>query len=232
MDTQTPQASGAVKESKYLWLLIALLVLAVLIPIHKELGIESTVGEGHVLSALLVVVLIAGVRSICRSSLLRVVGTVLWIGGFLFHILLPATHVHDVLFMLGLILLTWLILMDLFDEGVGITRDRLRGAACAYLLMGIAWATAYSALNAWCGAEAPAFALGGTPQQLPDQDSRLVYYSFVTLTTLGYGDIAPVRPLATTLAWMQALAGQFYLTVLVAVLVGRRLAAWMAGSKD
>jgi hypothetical protein len=47
----------------------------------------------------------------------------------------------------------------------------------------------------------------------------LTYYSFVTLTTVGYGDINPVSPATRTLAWMEAVTGQFYLAVIVAGLV-------------
>ena len=48
-------------------------------------------------------------------------------------------------------------------------------------------------------------------------DSRaLTYYSFVTLTTMGYGDIMPVHPLARALAVLEALTGQLYLTILLA----------------
>jgi len=47
----------------------------------------------------------------------------------------------------------------------------------------------------------------------------LTYYSFVTLTTVGYGDISPVSPATRTLAWMEAITGQFYLAVIVAGLV-------------
>ena len=50
--------------------------------------------------------------------------------------------------------------------------------------------------------------------------AEMVYYSFVTLTTLGYGDIVPVSPSARALATLEALTGQLYLTVLVARLVG------------
>ncbi len=48
----------------------------------------------------------------------------------------------------------------------------------------------------------------------------MVYYSFVTLTTLGYGDIVPVNPSVRALATLEAITGQLYLTVLVARLVG------------
>ena len=48
----------------------------------------------------------------------------------------------------------------------------------------------------------------------------LSYYSFITLATVGYGDVTPITPLARTLAWMEAITGQFYLAILVAGLVG------------
>ena len=58
---------------------------------------------------------------------------------------------------------------------------------------------------------------GGEPSRpLPHV---LTYYSFVTLTTVGYGDISPVSPATRTLAWMEAITGQFYLAVIVAGLV-------------
>ena len=47
----------------------------------------------------------------------------------------------------------------------------------------------------------------------------LTYYSFVTLTTVGYGDVTPVSPATRTLAWMEAITGQFYLALIVAGLV-------------
>jgi hypothetical protein len=47
----------------------------------------------------------------------------------------------------------------------------------------------------------------------------MVYYSFVTMTTLGYGDITPRTPMAQTVTWMQAVAGQLFVAVLIARLV-------------
>ena len=52
----------------------------------------------------------------------------------------------------------------------------------------------------------------------PDRGA-LGYFSFVTLATVGYGDITPVTPLARTLAWLEAISGQLYLAILVAGLV-------------
>ena len=50
-----------------------------------------------------------------------------------------------------------------------------------------------------------------------------IYYSFITLTTVGYGDVTPVSATARTCSWLEALTGQFYLAVLVAGLVGTLL---------
>ena len=55
------------------------------------------------------------------------------------------------------------------------------------------------------------------------QLTELMYYSFVTLTTLGYGDLTPVKPIARTVGYLEAIVGQFYLAVLVAWLVGMYL---------
>ena len=59
----------------------------------------------------------------------------------------------------------------------------------------------------------------------------MVYFSFVTLTTLGYGDIAPLSQTARTLAWAEALLGQLYLTILVARLVGMHI-SYSGRAKD
>ena len=52
---------------------------------------------------------------------------------------------------------------------------------------------------------------------------EFMYYSFVTITTLGYGDLTPVRPLARAVTYLEAIVGQFYVAVLVAWLVGMYL---------
>jgi hypothetical protein len=67
---------------------------------------------------------------------------------------------------------------------------------------------------------------GGLPPAAggPHAHFLLTYFSFVTLTTVGYGDITPAGDTARALAMIEAVAGQFYLAVLIAELVGKRLA--------
>ena len=98
------------------------------------------------------------------------------------------------------------------------------GAISVYLLIGLFWAIAYSALEL---SQPESFtvkpldvqrdrAIG--PETVPLH--RFTYYSLVTLTTLGYGDIVPVTPSAQVASSLEAVVGQLYLTILVAGLVG------------
>ncbi len=59
----------------------------------------------------------------------------------------------------------------------------------------------------------------------PDTYSAFIYFGFVTLTTLGYGDISPITPLARSLSTFTALFGQLYLVIIMALIVGKFLNA-------
>jgi hypothetical protein len=88
----------------------------------------------------------------------------------------------------------------------------------------MARAVLYSMLDAvWPGS----FEVGSQLRERVQADSSRIhlftYYSFITLTTVGYGDVTPLSMPARTCAWLEALTGQFYLAVLVAGLVGALL---------
>ena len=87
--------------------------------------------------------------------------------------------------------------------------------------MGIIWTLLYSAVDtAFPGSfSSPAAQKRPSRCRRPDRGT-LGYYSFITLATVGYGDVTPTTPLARTLAWIEAVTGQFYLAILVAGLVG------------
>jgi len=107
-----------------------------------------------------------------------------------------------------------------------ITWDRIQGAVCAYLLIGVAWGVLYG----WVGLRDPQ-AFSGAIEVDAQSGEPMVYFSFVTLTTLGYGDITPVSQTARTLAWLEAAFGQIYLVVLVAHLVSRQSIRSSRGKK-
>ena len=100
-----------------------------------------------------------------------------------------------------------------------VTWDKIYGAVCAYLLLGYAWTFAYSLIEEL---EPGSFSSATTPMphDLVGRVMQLRYFSFVTLATVGYGDIVPRLPAARTMALLEAILGQFYLVALVGRLVG------------
>jgi hypothetical protein len=101
-------------------------------------------------------------------------------------------------------------------RGGRVTSDKIYGAICAYLLFGYAWAFIYSVIEE---VQPGSFTSLG-PQDLVGRVMEMRYFSFVTLTTVGYGDIVPHTPMARTMALLEAMLGQFYLVALIGRLVG------------
>ena len=116
----------------------------------------------------------------------------------------------DVLLIAGTVVV---IGLGVFDQGE-INRKSVTGAVCVYLILGILFTFAYSAA-AELGA-GPFFAQGtdGTP-------ADRIYFSYVTLATLGYGDYTAAGQPGRSFAIAEALLGQLYLVTIVALLVGR-----------
>ncbi|MBW2410331.1 MAG: two pore domain potassium channel family protein, partial [Deltaproteobacteria bacterium] len=90
----------------------------------------------------------------------------------------------------------------------------IAGAAVVYLLLAIVWAYAYRAIGV---IQPGSFAIADA-QNITQ--SLALYYSFVTITTLGYGDIFPVTTAAKSCAILEAIIGQLYLVITIALLVG------------
>jgi voltage-gated potassium channel len=125
-------------------------------------------------------------------------------------------HVCEIVFFLGA---AALIVRSLFGRRE-VSFDSILGAVCGYIFLGVGWAVGYAIVETFSPGS---FSFGPTivtpgkhPPMLPQV---LIYYSFITLTTVGYGDITPASPAARSLAWMEAITGQFYLAVIVAALV-------------
>jgi hypothetical protein len=123
--------------------------------------------------------------------------------------------------LLVLALLTAFVLKHVFRDA-RITADRVRGGVLAYMLLGLFWCVAYQLVDL---VEPSAFHFPGAHDPVgPGRISHdLAYYSFVTLTTVGYGDITPVHPIARALAMVEALVGQLYPAILIARLVSLQI---------
>jgi hypothetical protein len=118
-------------------------------------------------------------------------------------------------------MLAGLILRRTFRRGP-ITLYRVQGAVVVYLLLGLIWALTYQLLEHYSPG---AFRFDTPPATRAELQVTLVYYSFVTLTTMGYGDIVPVLPAARSIAILEALVGQLFPAILIARLVAMELAS-------
>jgi hypothetical protein len=164
----------------------------------------ATVTEHHRL--FVAIALVAGVAILVR-----------WTGWLYSPEKTPGLLDETALFSLGI--LCPVIGIKVFSSGT-VTFDRILGAIALYVLIGVVWAEAYQLISihvpgAYAGIAA-------------DSDSRdrssWIYFSFVTLTTLGYGDITPVAHAARSLAILEALIGQLYPAIVLARLVSLHVA--------
>lgn len=127
-------------------------------------------------------------------------------------------YLHLLLLLCFLVWMTWLAVRQVLFTG-SITSNDIVGAICIYMLLGLIWAILYLLL-----ALTTPGAFNGLPQApWLDNFAAAVYFSFVTITTLGYGDISPALPVARFLVVMEAIVGVFYMAILVASLIGVRM---------
>ncbi len=212
---------ASVRRPSFGYLLAALLAFAAAYPLGGRGVARHIVAEGA-LAAILVTGLL-----VCRGRITRRIILVFGLLAVSSGIILT---VHEARWLLllrgasGAIFLTFMtvLVMRAVVRDERVTSDKIVASICGYLLLGTCWSIAYALLEA---ANPGSFALAGAFAEgssagAGSQTSGFAYFSFVTLTTLGYGDITPISPQAQTLAWMEAGAGQIYLTVLVARLVG------------
>lgn len=100
-----------------------------------------------------------------------------------------------------------------------ISSNQIIGSICIFLLLGLIWAFTYLLLIEIFGA-----AFNGIEvQKWTDNLSTVIYYSYITLTTVGYGEISPNMPIARFFAFSEAICGQFYMAIIVASLVGAKM---------
>jgi hypothetical protein len=208
--------------------LFCLVVVIFLMP-----ALSSTVQIWHYgRDIFFVLVLLAGVVVSTEHWWTMLLAALLVIGALAIrwaYLLAPSTGLAiwneaGMLITLGMFALV--ILRRVFRQGP-VTQHRIEGAVAAYLLFGLVWATAYKLVSL----QVPDAFAGAWPRS-SELDEGWVYYSFVTLTTMGYGDITPVAPLARSLAILEALTGQLYPAILLGRLVSLQLATTTKDGKE
>jgi hypothetical protein len=197
------KAKNITERDNFFWLLIALVFLLFSDALISQF--ESAYGRLLVNISLLITLFVA-VWALDRNRhgpVLRYVkiGITVIVAGFMVGDFLVDSPLmalgQQVACLIFLCLSLYLVWKQVLFTGY-VDTNKIIGSVCIYILLG---------QDSWRG-----------------NLEEFIYYSMVTLTTLGYGDIAPQQPLARFLAYSEAVAGVFYTTILVASLVGVRLA--------
>jgi hypothetical protein len=214
---------STLNENRYRFLLASLLALIVVQPwVRGPAGRIVLVGVFSAILLSAVWGLHAGRRGLLAGATL-VFGALVGNWTSIFVPSLPLLLVTRTLTIAFLMLVVWTLLRDIGRQ-TRIQPETIYQAACVYLILGVIFALLYASVGEIDpGAFAPIVA--GEPGMAgPDAGrtgmAKWVYFSFITLTTVGYGDVTPVASSARSLAILEALLGQFFVTVLVARLVG------------
>lgn len=177
------------------------------------------------------VMLVASAYAVSNQRKVLIVAIILALPAFGFWWAVRATDAPATIFA-GLALSVVFFLFIIFVLLRNIVRSEyvsvgtIFGVMSVYLLIGVAWSFVYAMVEL---ATPGAFDFGVLAAQLDSSATHgelrfLGYYSLVTLSTLGYGDITPVSPLARSLSALEAVAGQLYIAVLIAFMVGTHIA--------
>ena len=211
------------KADRGLSIILALLVLIVFV-LPALMASDST---GRIANDLAFsVLLIAGAVAVSESRWVRVGVATLAVAALLVRWAAFAAAsealviVREASTLVMLLLFAMIVVARVYRSGP-VTHHRIQGAVAVFLLLGLVWAHAYELLHLMRPA-----AFSGAVGDAPGSQTW-IYYSFVTLTTMGYGEITPVHRVARSLAISEAVTGQLYLAITLA-----RLVSLYVGARD
>lgn len=209
-------------QSKYFYLLSALILFFTISPFLITNKLSN-----FILSLLFSCVILFCVNAITQQRLLLIASVVLGVIALTGHWVINLMHDlsgfyiwHLIINIFFLIIITVAVISSVAKQKQ-ITADTLSGAICGYLLLGLIWTFIYLSILTL---DPGAFSERTVMISNRDVVQHFIYYSFETLTTLGYGDILALSDVARTFSWLEAVTGQIYLAVWISQLVGLRIA--------
>ncbi len=217
-----------VRERRHLALLMALVVAAVVEPLSVDFSAGTQIIGGIVVVTItLGVFLIVFERRWERRLAFVMVAFIL--GGNIGHEALPERfQVGEIMyhcFAAVFLAFAVAVILERIFQRQTIRSDDVIGALCGYLLAAAAWANAYALTYLlWPGSFRVTDAIASRLGDWHLQRFFFGYFSVMTLTGLGYPDITPTATPSYSLSWLESVFGQFYIAVVVAQLVGLRLA--------
>ncbi|UCD74255.1 MAG: two pore domain potassium channel family protein [Phycisphaerales bacterium] len=236
MQARSNEPSRIAPQRRFIVLLIALLLVLVITPVWRLLAPASTPGAARVVVAIVfMIMLVAAGYAVGRSvRMLIVASTLAALVGVLqiLVLLIDGPGVRAANQLATILFVGYLItqgLRYLFTVHT-VTMDTIAASLCIYILLGLLWSSVFTLTEILVpGSFAFAYAEEVQPGRFGDPGSgAALYYSLVTLSTLGYGDVVPTSPSARLFAAIEAIIGQAYLAVIVARLVGLQIAGRVA----
>ncbi|HEY1272091.1 MAG TPA: ion channel [Terriglobales bacterium] len=211
-------ASARQPRGKFIYLFVAQVLLLTLFPYLEKPGLP-----GALFRLLAVAAFAAAVYALSdrRAQWITALVLSLWAGVlntvFVFRPS-PQVAVPTLISTLLFVGFTLMVLLRAVLRTQKVTPDTIYGALSVYLMMAVLWGVAYMLLVTF---QPGALSLDATrhPNHRVDW-SDCMFYSFITLTSLGYGDMVPVTPHSRSLTILEAVSGIMYVAVLVARLVG------------
>ncbi len=179
------------------------------------------VAEGILVRLAFAAVLVACISAVASQTRLLIVGLLLG-GPALVLLFMPGSgpFALSVAFAIATLVFICAVMLTRIFNRRAVTSASISAALSVYMMLGVIWSHAYRLVEYF----RPGSFNGLSGSSLAEVNEELFYYSYVTLSTLGYGDISPESEIARSLAITEAIIGQLYLVVLVAGLVGMRLA--------
>lgn len=198
------------------------LFIFVIVPLQEE-GLPAR----FVLGLILLVLMASGVLSFGRKHVdtlfailvLTLALIALWVS--LVHPTIFFQRLSSVLSTAAFLAYVRIVLLIMFRDGP-VTWSRIQGGVAAYLLIGLAWASAYQLIEQL---HSGSFHFVSVPANVEQLSAKLVYFSFATLTTVGFGDVLAVEPFARSLAIAEAVIGQLFPAILIGALVAMAMQA-------
>jgi hypothetical protein len=199
-------------SKRYIWITMAIFAYILLYPYFVGGNLDLPV-----FTTLISVILLTATLSIVDDRRFVYLAAILLVPGLLeqwyslFHYNQSVIIVARIFWIGLLTFVVFVLLRDILGAKRPIPRKVLWSAVSVYLIIGLIWALFYSIIEFF---DPGSFRYSGSPTLLLS-DSDLIYYSFVTITTLGYGDIVPATIHAKSFVIVEIITGVLYLAILI-----------------
>jgi len=210
-------------KNKFLYFLVSIVLLILFVPF-----LEGGIFYVGLLNLLTTIIILTGVYAVSHTKKHLIIASILGLPWVIINwsnlLIYKEIQEHEAIWWGVLFFVyTTVVLFLHIIKGSKVTIETLYGAISVYLLIGLTYTSIYALIEIITPGSFNLINSQGIIHAF--KVDELIYYSYTTLSTLGYGDIRPITSHARTFAISEAIIGQLYLTILVARLVGLHISS-------